>query len=116
MHKEFPGNGPLWEQMLKPSLRTDRKKNSVSLCRSKLILTFLGICLLLCGLDVIGGQFLYKTVHHEATNRVRSDLGTAREIYLNRVKGIKVGLNIAALGPEFRSAVEKRNAREIILC
>jgi len=82
--------------------------------RSKLILTFLGICLLLCGLDVIGGQFLYKAVHHEATNRVRSDLGTAREIYLNRVKGIKVGLNIAALGPEFRSAVEKRNAREII--
>ena len=61
MHKEFPGNGPLWEQMLKPSLRTDRRGRTVfRSARSKLILTFLGICLLLCGLMSLEDNFLTR--------------------------------------------------------
>ncbi len=83
--------------------------------RSKLILSFLGISFLVCGVALlVGGQLLYKAVVNEATNRIRLDLNSAREIYLNRIKGVKVALNITTLGPVFRSAFEKKDAHKII--
>jgi two-component system NtrC family sensor kinase len=62
----------------------------------------------------VGGQLLYKTVLNEATNRVRLDLNAAQEIYLSRIKGVKVALNITTLGPVFRWALERHDAQKII--
>jgi two-component system NtrC family sensor kinase len=68
-----------------------------------------------CGVALlVGGQLLYKAVLNEANNRVSLDLNAAREIYLSRIKGIKVALNITTLGPVFRSALERRDAQKII--
>jgi len=63
---------------------------------------------------IVGGQLLYKSVLNEAYNRVRLDLNAAREIYLTRVKGVKVALNITTLGPVFREALEKRDAPKLV--
>lgn len=83
--------------------------------RSKLILSFLGISFLVCGVALlVGGQLLYKAVLNEANNRISLDLNAAREIYFSRIKGIKVALNITTLGPVFRSALERRDAQKII--
>jgi len=83
--------------------------------RSKLILSFIGVSFLVCGIALlVGSQLLYKTVLNEATNRVRLDLNAAREIYLSRIKGVKVALNITTLGPTFRTAFEKRDAQKIV--
>jgi two-component system NtrC family sensor kinase len=83
--------------------------------RSKLILSFLGVALLVCSVAlIVGGQLLYKAVLNEATNRVRLDLNAAREIYLTRIKGIRVALAITTLGPVFRSALEKREASKLV--
>ena len=83
--------------------------------RSKLILSFFGISFLVCGIALlVGGQLLYKAVLNEATNRVRLDLNAAREIYLSRIKGVKVALNITTLGPVFRSALGRQDAHKII--
>jgi len=68
-----------------------------------------------CGVALlVGGQLLYKAVLNEANSRISLDLNAAREIYLSRIKGIKVALNITALGPVFRSALEKQDAQKII--
>jgi two-component system NtrC family sensor kinase len=83
--------------------------------RSKLILSFLGISVLVCGVALlVGGQLLYKTVLNEATNRVRLDLNAAQEIYLSRIKGIKVALNIVNIGPVFRSAMLKQDVQTLV--
>jgi len=83
--------------------------------RSKLILSFLGVSCLVCAVALlVGGQLLYKAVLSEATNRVRLDLNAAREIYLSRIKGMKVGLHIVALGPVFRSAFEKLDGQTLV--
>jgi two-component system NtrC family sensor kinase len=83
--------------------------------RSKLIISFLGISFLVCGVALlVGGQLLYKAVLNEATNRVRLDLNAAREIYFSRIKGVKVALNITTLGPVFRSALERQDAQKMI--
>ena len=63
---------------------------------------------------LVGGQLLYKAVLSEATNRVRLDLNAAREIYLSRIKGIKVALHIVTLGPVFRSALGKLNRQTLV--
>ena len=69
----------------------------------------------MCGVALlVGGQLLYKAVLNEANNRISLDLNAAREIYLSRIKGIKVALNITTLGPVFRSALEKRDAQKIV--
>ena len=83
--------------------------------RSKLIASFLGVSLLVGGVSLfIGGQLLYKAVLSEATNRVRLDLNTAREIYLTRLKTIKCPLSVTAMEPVFRSALKKREISELI--
>jgi len=63
---------------------------------------------------VVGGQLLYKSILNEAYNRVRLDLNAAQEIYLSRIKGIKVALNITSIGPVFRSALEKHDLQTLI--
>jgi len=83
--------------------------------RSKLIASFLGVSLLVGGVSLfIGGQLLYKAVLSEATNRVRLDLNTAREIYLTRLKTIKCPLSVTSLEPVFRSALKERDLSELI--
>jgi len=83
--------------------------------RSKLILSFLGVSILVCGVAlIVGGQLLYKAVLNEATTRVRLDLNAAREIYLTRIKGVKVALNITTLGPVFRTSLEKHDAQRLV--
>jgi two-component system NtrC family sensor kinase len=62
----------------------------------------------------VGGQLLYKAVLNEATNRVRLDLNAAQEIYLSRIKGIKVALNIVNIGPVFRSAMLKQDVQTLV--
>ena len=83
--------------------------------RSKLILSFLGVSILVSGVAlIVGGQLLYKAVLNEATTRVRLDLNAAREIYLTRIKGVKVALNITSLGPVFRASLEKQDAQKLV--
>lgn len=83
--------------------------------RSKLIISFLGVAFLVCGVALlVGGQLLYKAVLNEAYNRVRLDLNAAREIYFNRIKGLKIALNITSIGPVFRSALEKHDVQKLV--
>jgi two-component system NtrC family sensor kinase len=83
--------------------------------RSKLILSFLGISFLVCGVALlVGGQLLYKAVLNEANTRISLDLNAAREIYLSRIKGIKVALNITSVGPVFRTALEKHDMQTLV--
>jgi two-component system NtrC family sensor kinase len=83
--------------------------------RSKLILSFLGISVLVCGVALlVGGQLLYKAVLNEANTRISLDLNAAREIYLSRIKGIKVALNITSVGPVFRMALGKHDVQTLV--
>jgi two-component system, NtrC family, sensor kinase len=82
--------------------------------RSKLIASFLGVSLLVGGVSLFfGGRLLYKAVLSEATNRVRLDLNTARETYLNRIKSIACPLSVASMEPTLRSALKARDVSEI---
>jgi two-component system NtrC family sensor kinase len=63
---------------------------------------------------IVGGQLLYKAVLNEATTRIRLDLNAAREIYLSRIRVIKVALNVTTLGPVFRSSLEKHDAQKLV--
>jgi len=83
--------------------------------RSKLILSLIGVSFLVCGVALlVGGQLLYKAVLNEAYNRVRLDLNAAREIYFNRIKGLKIALNITSIGPVFLSALEKHDVQKLV--
>ncbi len=69
----------------------------------------------MCGVALlVGGQLLYKAVLNEATNRVSLDLNAAREIYLSRIKVIRLGLHITSIGPIFRSALERKNIKALV--
>jgi len=82
--------------------------------RSKLIISFLGVSFLVGAVSLlVGGQLLYRAFLNEARNRVRLDLNAAREIYMNRIKGIEVALNITTLGFGFRSALGKQDIPEL---
>jgi two-component system NtrC family sensor kinase len=83
--------------------------------RSKLIASFLGVCLLVGAVSLlIGVQLLYKAVLSEATNRVRLDLNAAREIYQTRIKTIRIPLSTTVLGPGFRSALENKEIPDLV--
>jgi len=82
--------------------------------RSKLIASFLVVSFLVGAVSLfIGGQLLYKAVLSEATNRVRLDLNSAREIYLTRIKHLKSPLSITTLGFGFLSALKRHDAPEL---
>jgi two-component system NtrC family sensor kinase len=83
--------------------------------RSKLIASFLGVCLLVGAVSLfIGVQLLYKAVLSEATNRVRLDLNTAREIYQTRIKTMRIPLSTTVLGPGFRLALENKEIPDLV--
>jgi two-component system NtrC family sensor kinase len=83
--------------------------------RSKLIASFLGVCLLVGAVSLlIGVQLLYKAVLSEATNRVRLDLNAAREIYQTRIKTIRIPLSTTVLGPGFRLALENKEIPDLV--
>ncbi|MBW2310519.1 MAG: cache domain-containing protein [Deltaproteobacteria bacterium] len=83
--------------------------------RSKLIASFLGISLLVGGVSLfIGGQLLYRAVFSEATNRVRLDLNSAREIYLNQIEKVKCALSITTLGTGFRSDLKDGELQNLL--
>ncbi|MGQ9509890.1 MAG: hypothetical protein ACUVTN_10915 [Thermodesulfobacteriota bacterium] len=83
--------------------------------RSKLIISFLGVSFLGCGVaPLVGGQLLYQAVLNEAYNRIRLDLNAAREIYFDRVKGIKVSLMISQVGTVFRQVLERGDAPRLV--
>jgi len=84
--------------------------------RSKLIASFLAVVFLVGFVSLlIGGQLLYKSVLGEAKDRVRLDLNTAREIYLNRIKSIACPMAVSAMEPALRDAVKNLDVPEIIL-
>lgn len=83
--------------------------------RSKLILSFLGVSILVGVVSLfVGSQLLYQTVLNEATTRISLDLNAAREIYLFRIKTIQTALNIATLDNDFRSSLYQRTTENLI--
>ena len=83
--------------------------------RSKLIGGFLGVCFLVGAVSlVVGGRLLYKAVLNEATNRIRLDLNTAREIYHNRIKGVEVVLDTTSLGSGFRAELKMQDTSALV--
>ena len=100
---------------MRPRRVRKRERELFYSTRSKLILSFLGVSIVVCCVAlIVGGQLLYKAVLNEATTRIRLDLNAAREIYLSRVKVIKVALNVTALGPVFRASLEKHDAQKLV--
>jgi two-component system NtrC family sensor kinase len=83
--------------------------------RSKLILSFLGVAVLVCGVALlVGGQLLYRGIFKEATDRVGLDLNAAREIYFTRVKGVRIAANLTATEPAFLSAMEQHDSAKLL--
>ena len=83
--------------------------------RSKLIGGFLGVCFLVGAVSlIVGGRLLYKAVLSEATNRIRLDLNTAREIYHNRIKGVEVVLDTTSLGSGFRAELKMQDISALV--
>jgi len=84
--------------------------------RSKLIASFLVVSFVVGAVSLfIGGQLLYKSVLSEATNRVRLDLNSAREIYQTRIKVIRCPSTITTLGSGFLSALKMHDAPELAI-
>ncbi|MBE9574221.1 MAG: cache domain-containing protein [Proteobacteria bacterium] len=84
--------------------------------RSKLIASFLAVSFVVGTVSLfIGGQLLYKSVLSEATNRVRLDLNSAREIYQTRIKAIRCPSTITTLGSGFLSALKMHDAPELAI-
>jgi two-component system NtrC family sensor kinase len=83
--------------------------------RSKLIGGFLGVSFLVGAVSlIVGGRLLYKAVLSEATNRIRLDLNTAREIYHNRIKGVEVVLDTTSLGSGFRAELKMQDTSALV--
>lgn len=72
--------------------------------RSKLIISFLGVSILVGIISLFAGiQLLYKTVLNEANTRISLDLNAAREIYISRINTIHIALNTVKYDGELRS-------------
>jgi two-component system NtrC family sensor kinase len=85
--------------------------------RFRLISSFLAMAVLVGGLSlIIGARLLTRAVFSEATNRVRQDLNTAREIYRSAEDRLSLGLTMVALQPEFLSAVQSGDRARIAAC
>jgi two-component system NtrC family sensor kinase len=83
--------------------------------RFKLIVSFLTVSLIAGFVSIlVGTMLLFNAVLNEATNRVRSDLSAAREIYLTRLSAIRAPLINAAQEPLFCSAINWRNTSKIV--
>jgi len=85
--------------------------------RFRLISSFLVMAILVGGLSlIVGALLLTRSVFYEASNRVRQDLNTAREIYRSAEDRLSLGLTLVALQPEFRSAVLARDLAGVSSC
>jgi len=83
--------------------------------RSKLIVGFLAVSLLVGAVSLfVGSQLLYQSVVDEARTRVRLDLNAAREIYLTRIKSMKIALNITTLGFGFLESVKEWDTADLV--
>ena len=83
--------------------------------RSKLILGFLAVALVVCGVALaVGGRMLYQAFMHEASNRVRMDLNAAREIYDSRVRVVRSACALASTGPVLQSAIRGRDLEAVL--
>ncbi len=65
---------------------------------------------------VVGARLLTASVLSEATNRVRQDLNTAREIYRDAQDRLSLGLTLVAQQPEFLAAVEAGDLARVSAC
>lgn len=84
--------------------------------RSKLILSFLSVTLLVGSVSLfVGSRLLDRNVLDEVTARVRLDLNVAREIYLTRLNSIKISLNTTALGFGFLESLNQWNEKDLAL-
>jgi two-component system NtrC family sensor kinase len=82
--------------------------------RSKLILSFLVVALLVCGVALlVGDQLLQRTIVNEAINQVRLDLNSAREIYLSKIKIIKTAIHLTSAEPIICAALKTQNPQMI---
>lgn len=82
--------------------------------RSKLIANFLGVAFLVGIVSLlVGGRLLHNSVLNEAINHVRLDLNAAREMYQEKVKIVKVSLNVTTLGQGFIAALKQRQGLEL---
>ncbi|MEE4354857.1 MAG: cache domain-containing protein [Desulfococcaceae bacterium] len=78
--------------------------------RSRLIISFLSVSLLLGFVSLlVGGQMLYRSVLHEANNRVRQDLNVARLIYEDRVNAIRLSLEMSGMSADVRTALAEKD-------
>ncbi len=78
-------------------------------------MSFLGVALLVCLIAlVVGGRLLYRAILNEAYSRVSFDMNAARELYLSRIKGIKIALSLTSLGPPFLNALDRHNMQVLI--
>jgi two-component system NtrC family sensor kinase len=82
--------------------------------RSRIIFSFLGMCLIVGGLSLlVGGQLINRSVLSEANNRIRMDLNAAREIYNNVTMRLNLGLTLTSLEDGFQSAVKFQDIETI---
>ena len=82
--------------------------------RSKLILSFLVVALIVCSIALfVGDQLLQKAIVNEAIDRVQLDLNSAREIYGSQIKIIGTALNLTSTEPVFCAALETQNTAKI---
>jgi len=83
--------------------------------RSKLILSFAGVTLLVGMVSLlVGSQLLYNSVLNEAITRISFDLNAAREIYLSESRTIITALLITALDENLQTAIKNSNLKQII--
>ncbi|MBI5064459.1 MAG: two-component sensor histidine kinase, partial [Desulfatitalea sp.] len=82
--------------------------------RSKLIVSLLSVTLLVGAVSLLTGvHLLKKHVIGEAANRVELDLTAASEMIRERVRLIRMALNITSLGSGFISAVDVANPDDL---
>ncbi len=82
--------------------------------RSKLILSFAGVSLLVGIVSlVVGSQLLYNSVLNEARARISFDLNAAREIYISKSRTIHTALTIISLDENLKTNLKNRRVKEI---
>jgi two-component system NtrC family sensor kinase len=83
--------------------------------RSKLIISFLGVSVLVGVVSLfVGAQLLYKSVLNEAMRRISLDLNAARDIYVSEIRTIDTALTIAALDTGLKTSLEQNQTEQIV--
>ena len=84
--------------------------------RSKLIISFLGVSVLVGVVSLfVGAQLLYNSVLNEAMRRISLDLNAARDIYVSEIHTIDTALTIAALDSGLKTSLEQNQTEQIVL-